>query len=211
MMCLGVGLFEYILFGTLCFLDLYVYFLHQIRGVFFHYFSNRFPISCSFSFLSGTPMMQMLHLLKLSQQLLMISLFCFVFLRFYLFILERGEGKEKEERNINVWLPLVRPLLGTWPVTQACALIGNWTGDHLVCSPRSVHWTTPARALGVFYGFFFLLLVLCGCFLLLYDASHWFDSWLHPLYCCFPINCSLFQLVYPSFLSGSFLCCWDPH
>ena len=31
----------------------------------------------------------------------------------YLF-LERGEEKEKErERNINVWLPLVCPLLGT--------------------------------------------------------------------------------------------------
>ena len=35
----------------------------------------------------------------------------------YLF-LDRGEGKEKErERNIHVWLPLTRPLLGTWPTT----------------------------------------------------------------------------------------------
>ena len=41
----------------------------------------------------------------------------FFFLRFYLF-LERGEGRE---RNINVWLPLERPLLWTW----ACALTGN--------------------------------------------------------------------------------------
>ena len=34
--------------------------------------------------------------------------FIYLFLkRFYLFILDRGEGKEKErERNINVWLPL---------------------------------------------------------------------------------------------------------
>ena len=33
----------------------------------------------------------------------------FLFKRFYLF-LDRREGKEKErERNINVWLPLVRP------------------------------------------------------------------------------------------------------
>ena len=47
----------------------------------------------------------------------------------YLF-LERGERKEKErERNINVWLPLMRPLPGTWPATQACALTGNPTGD----------------------------------------------------------------------------------
>ena len=42
---------------------------------------------------------------------------------------------------MNVWLPLVRPLLGTWPATQACALTGNPTGNLLVCrlalNPRS--------------------------------------------------------------------------
>ena len=32
----------------------------------------------------------------------------------YLF-LDRREGWEKEERNISVWLPLMCPLLGTWP------------------------------------------------------------------------------------------------
>ena len=48
--------------------------------------------------------------------------------------LERGEWREKE-RNINVWLPLVCPLLGTWPATQACALTGNRTGDSLVHRP----------------------------------------------------------------------------
>ena len=53
----------------------------------------------------------------------------------YLF-LERGEGREKErERNINVWLPLERPLLGTWPATQARALTGNRTGDPLDLGP----------------------------------------------------------------------------
>ena len=52
-------------------------------------------------------------------------------------VLERGEGKEKErERNINVWLPLARPLLGTWPTTQACALTGNQTGNPLVHRPK---------------------------------------------------------------------------
>ena len=51
----------------------------------------------------------------------------------YLF-LQKGEGREEErERNINVWLPLMCPLLGTWPATQACALTGNRTGDPLVC------------------------------------------------------------------------------
>ena len=41
--------------------------------------------------------------------------FCFVlvFWRFYLFV-ERGGGREKErERNINVWLPLTCPFLGS--------------------------------------------------------------------------------------------------
>ena len=56
-----------------------------------------------------------------------------IFFNFYLF-LERGEGSEKKrESNINVLLPLVHPLPGTWPVTQACALTGNQTGYPLVC------------------------------------------------------------------------------
>ena len=43
---------------------------------------------------------------------------------------KRGEGqKEEREKNINVWLPLARPLLGIWPATQACALTGNRTGS----------------------------------------------------------------------------------
>ena len=53
----------------------------------------------------------------------------------YLF-LERGEGKEKErERNINVWLPLTRPLSGIWPTTQASALTGDRTINPLVPRP----------------------------------------------------------------------------
>ena len=43
-----------------------------------------------------------------------------------MYFLERGEGRDKErERNINAWLPLTCPTLGTWPATQACALTGN--------------------------------------------------------------------------------------
>ena len=49
----------------------------------------------------------------------------FFFKDFIYLFLDRGEGREKErERNINVWLPLVNPLCGTWPTTQACALTG---------------------------------------------------------------------------------------
>ena len=38
---------------------------------------------------------------------------------------ERGKGKKKEERNINVWLPLMPFLSRTWPATQVCTLTGN--------------------------------------------------------------------------------------
>ena len=55
----------------------------------------------------------------------------------YLF-LERGEGREKErERNINVWLPLTRPLLGTWPETQIHVLTRNRTSDPLLRTQSS--------------------------------------------------------------------------
>ena len=44
---------------------------------------------------------------------------------FILFIFrERGREGERE-RNINVWLSLTRPHLGTWPAAQVCALAGN--------------------------------------------------------------------------------------
>ena len=56
----------------------------------------------------------------------------FKYLFIYLF-LERGEAREKDrERNINVWLPLMSPPLGTWPATQPCALTGNQTSDPLL-------------------------------------------------------------------------------
>ena len=59
---------------------------------------------------------------------------------FVCLFLERGKGREKErERNVNVWLPLVWPVLVTWPATQACALTGNRTGDLLVHNLCSIH------------------------------------------------------------------------
>ena len=68
----------------------------------------------------------LLKILSKSRVLFLRYLFTY-FTRFYLLIfLERGERKEKErERNINVWLPLVYPLVEIWPATQACALTGN--------------------------------------------------------------------------------------
>ena len=48
--------------------------------------------------------------------------------------MEKWRG-ERREKNINVRLPLVHPLLGTWPATQARALTGNRTGTPLVRRP----------------------------------------------------------------------------
>ena len=64
----------------------------------------------------------------------MVSIFLKILFIYY--FLKRGEGKEKErERNINVWLPLTHPPLGTQPATQACVLTRNRTSDPLVHRP----------------------------------------------------------------------------
>ena len=51
------------------------------------------------------------------------SLFCYnvIFLKVYFIFREMGRGEERE-RDIDVWLPLVCPTLGTWPAPQACAI-----------------------------------------------------------------------------------------
>ena len=74
--------------------------------------------------------------------------------RFYYLFLERGERREKErEKNINVWLPLLRPQLGTWPITQACALTGNRTGNPLVPTPvlNPLSHTSLGRVIKIFF------------------------------------------------------------
>ena len=60
--------------------------------------------------------------------------FPLLFLKDFIYlILDRGKGREKKrEINVNMWLPLAHPELGTWPATQACALAGNQTSDPLV-------------------------------------------------------------------------------
>ena len=56
------------------------------------------------------------------------------------FFRERGREGEKK-RNINVQdkhqsVTSHMPQLGTWPVTQACTLTRNWTGNLSVCRPE---------------------------------------------------------------------------
>ena len=140
MMCLEVGLFASIIIGILCASSTHMSIsFTKLRNFSFIIFSSRFPISCSFSFPSGTPMRWMLDLLKLSQRLLILSSFFWILL----------------PSSCSAWF---------------------------VC--------------------------LFVCFLVSNVPNHWSDTWLHSFYCCFLVYCSLFQLVYPSFLTGSFLGSW---
>ena len=63
---------------------------------------------------------------------------------------------EEKERNISVWLPLTRPMLGTWPTTQACALTGNPTVDLLVHRPALNPLSHTSQ--GWFYVFYAMVL-----------------------------------------------------
>ena len=59
-------------------------------------------------------------------------LFHVIFLRFYLFIFSQRGREGKRGRETSMCGCLSRPLLGTWPTAQACALTGNQTGDPLI-------------------------------------------------------------------------------
>nr|KAF6413633.1 hypothetical protein HJG59_009807 [Molossus molossus] len=80
MMCLGVGLLGFILFGTLSasWTCMSVTKLGKFSAIIV---SNRFSISCSHSS-SGTPKMRMLARLKLSQRLLTLSSFLWILFSF---------------------------------------------------------------------------------------------------------------------------------
>ena len=86
-----------------------------------------------------------------------ISLYSF-FKRFYLFIFREGKGRRKRDRNIHVWLPLVHPLLGTWPTTQARALTGNRISDPLVHRPVLNPLSHTSQGYIHFYNRFYLFI-----------------------------------------------------
>ena len=103
-----------------------------------------------------------------SSQLIEQKLWSFLLLFFkrlfiYLFI-DRREGREKERKRNNVWLPLMHPQLGTWPATQACALTGNRTSDPLLlrlvlnplnhtCQGQSFLFVTPVEISQIFLNY----------------------------------------------------------
>ena len=80
---------------------------------------------------SRSPSWQLLRSISTLLFMLTVSSWHLLFLQRFLKFTFRERGREGE-RNVNVWLPLACPLLGTWPTTQACALTGNRTGDPLV-------------------------------------------------------------------------------
>ena len=77
----------------------------------------------------------------------------FLFLSFFIFYLfifrERGREGEREGEKHQCVVASHAPLLGTWPATQACALTGNWTGDHLIHGPvlNPISHTSQGRCL----------------------------------------------------------------
>ena len=83
-MCLAVLLLGFILPRTLCFLDLFDYFLSHVRDV-FHYYILKYFVRSFLSSPSITLTMQMLVLLMLSQRSLMLSSFKKIFLLYILF------------------------------------------------------------------------------------------------------------------------------
>ena len=65
-------------------------------------------------------------------------LYYFIYITSFLrkiFIFRERIWEGEREGNINVWQPVMHPLLGTWPATQACALTGNGTSHPLVHRP----------------------------------------------------------------------------
>ena len=87
-MCLCVFLLAFILPGNLHFLDLIEYFLSHVREVFCYYLC-KYYLGSFLSSPSGTPIMQMLVCLMLSQRSLRLSSVFFFFIFFLYSVLQQ--------------------------------------------------------------------------------------------------------------------------
>ena len=109
--------------------------------------------------------------------------FGFSFLKDFInFIFRLGEGREKErERNINVWLPLMHPLLGTWPITWACVL--DWEAKQWPFGSQAGTQSTEPHQLGLFFHLFIpRWLILFFFFFFERDIDLLFYLCLHSLF-----------------------------
>ena len=61
---------------------------------------------------------------------------------------------KERERNVNVWLPLTGPLLGTWPATKAYALTGNRTSNPLVLRPVLNPLSHTSQGISIIFSLF---------------------------------------------------------
>ena len=112
-MCLSVFLLGFILYGTLCFLDLGYCFLSHVREVFSYYLFKYF-LRPFLSFPSETPIIWMLVHFMLSQRSLRLSLFLSFFFLYSIpqqWVRLINDG-EKAVRILNLWVNTIRFTLG---------------------------------------------------------------------------------------------------
>ena len=105
--------------------------MNKHRAFHCHFLTSLYLFNLILSFI---PTRTILHFTKVLSNycIIMSTYFILLFKIFYLFIFRERARKEERERNTNVLLPFLCPLLGTWPTTQACVLTGNQTRGSLV-------------------------------------------------------------------------------
>ena len=64
-----------------------------------------------------------------------ISITNIIFLRLFIYLFLEGKGGEREGEKHQCVVASYTPPTGEWPATQACALLGNQTGDHFLHRP----------------------------------------------------------------------------
>ena len=114
-----------------------------------------------------------------------------------------------------MWLPLTRPQLGTWPITQACDLTRNQTGDLLVCRPAlsPLNYTHQGN-IYIFYYTYFLLYIFFILYIYIYKITPQLKcnhnelaelSWSHPGHVCF-VSCFPLAVTCQRLLTTRFSC-----
>ena len=135
----------------------------EVYFVWYKYSYPSFFFSCSFAWnIFSNPSLSVfvglfLWFCSLVGSIYTVHVFFFLFLRFYLFIFrERGREGEKE-RNINVWLPLMWPPLGTWRSNPS--MCPDWESNRQPFGLQpALNPLTYARQGGFFFFIYFIYL-----------------------------------------------------